>query len=65
MNKSEKKILSQDINNAIDSIMFECFIDIPQTLGLNINECHEYILSHILNRINTRHTNYIVEEEDD
>ena len=30
MNKSEKEILSQDINNSIDSIMFECFIDIPQ-----------------------------------
>jgi hypothetical protein len=65
MNESAKKILNQDIDNTIDSIMFECFIDIPQMFGLNINECHEYILSHILNRINTRHTNYIVEEEDD
>lgn len=65
MNESAKKILNQDINNIIDSIMFECFIDIPQTLGLNVNECHEYILSHILNRIKDRHTNYITEEEDE
>ena len=51
MNKSEIKILSKTINNAIDAVMFECFVDIPQSLGHNINECHEYILLHILNRI--------------
>lgn len=65
MNKLIKKILSKDINNSIDTIMFECFIDIPQTLGLNINECHEYILSHILNRIKNNHDKYFVEEEDE
>ena len=63
MNKSEKKILSKDINDAVDAVMFKCFVDIPQTLGLDINECHEYILSHILNRINANHDKYFIEEE--
>lgn len=65
MNKSEKKILSKNINNSIDTIMLECFIDIPQTLGLNINECHEYILSHILNRIKNNHDKYFTNEKDE
>lgn len=64
MNKSEIKTLRQDIDNSIDAIMFECFIDIPQTLGLDVNECHEFILLHILNRIKNNHDKYFVEEED-
>lgn len=65
MNKSEQKILSEDINNSIDAIMFECFIDIPQALGLDVNKCHEYILSHILNRIKNNHDRYFIDEEED
>ena len=65
MNKSEKKILSKNINNSIDTIMFECFVDIPQALGLNVNECHEYILSHILNRIKNNHDKYFTDEKDE
>lgn len=65
MNKTEIRILSQDIDNSIDAIMFECFIDIPQTLGHNVNECHEYILSHILNRVKNNHDKYFIEEEDE
>lgn len=61
MNKAEIKILSKSINNSIDEIMFQCFIDTPQTLGLDINECHEYILTHILNRIKNNHDKYFVE----
>ena len=64
-NKQRVKTLTEDINNSIDAIMFECFVDIPQTLGLDINECHEYILSHILNRIKNNHDRYFVEEEED
>ena len=65
MNKSERKILAQDVNNSIDAIMFECFIDIPQALGLDVNECHEYILLHILNRIKNNHDKYFIDEEED
>lgn len=65
MNKSEKKILSQNTNNFIDTVMFKCFVDIPQALGLDVNEYHEYILSHILNRINNNHDKYFIEEEDE
>ena len=63
MNKSEKKILSKSINDSIDTFMFKSFIDIPQALGLNIDECHEYILSHILNRVKNNHDKYFTEEE--
>lgn len=63
MNKAELKILSKNINNAVDTVMCECFIDTPQTLGLDINECHKYILSHILNRIKNNHNRYFVERE--
>lgn len=65
MKKTEKKILSKDINNIIDEFMFKSFIDVPQTLGLDINECHEYILSHILNRVKNNHDKYFTEEEDE
>lgn len=65
MNKSEKEILSKDTNNSIDAFMLKCFVDTPQTLGLDVNECHEYILSHILNRIKIHHDEYFVEEEDE
>lgn len=58
-------LLKQDINNSIDAIMFECFIDIPQALGVDINECHEDILSHILNHIKNNHDKYFIEEEDE
>lgn len=64
MTKSEVRTLTQDINNSIDAIMFECFIDIPQTLGHDVNECHEYILLHILNRIKNNHDKYFVEEDE-
>lgn len=63
MNKSEKKILSKGINNSIDTMMFKCFIDIPQALGLDINKCHDYILSHILNRITNNHDQYFTDKE--
>ena len=58
-------LVQQDINNSIDAIMFECFVDIPQALGLDINECHEDILSHIINHINNNHDKYFAEEEDE
>lgn len=65
MKKSEIKTLTQDINNSIDAVMFECFVDIPQALGLDVNECHEYILLHILNRIKNKHDKYFIDEEED
>jgi hypothetical protein len=66
MNKKQRiKTLTEDINNALDAFLYESFIDIPQALGLNINECHEYILLHILNRIKNNHDRYFVEEEDE
>ena len=63
MSKYEKKRVSQEVNNYIDEVMYECFVDIPQTFGLDINECHEYILAHILNRIKNNHDKYFVENE--
>lgn len=65
MNKTEKHILSKAINNAIDETMLKCFIDMPQTLGLDIDEWHEYILSHILNRVKNNHDKYFTEKEDE
>ena len=65
MTKERKQAMLEDIDNAVDAIMFECFIDIPQTLGVDINGCHEDILSHILNRIKNNHDKYFIEEEDE
>lgn len=65
MNKTEKHILSKEIHSVIDEIMFKCFVDIPQTLGFDKNEWHEYILFHILNRITDNHDKYFTEEEDE
>lgn len=65
MNEPKKRLLGHNINCSIDTIMLECFIDIPQALGLNINECHEYILSHILSHIKNNHDKYFAEEEDE
>ena len=58
-------MLSQSIDNSIDKALYDCFIDIPQTLGLDINESHEYILAHILNRIKNNHDRYFVESEEE
>ena len=66
MNKKQRiKTLTEDINNALDAFLYESFIDIPQALDLDINECHEYILLHILNRTKNNHDKYFVEEEDE
>lgn len=65
MNKTEKHILNKEIHGIIDEVMFKCFVDIPQTFGLNVNEWHEYILSHILNHVKNNHDKYFTEEEDE
>ena len=65
MNKAEKKILMKDINNAVDAMMSECLVDIPQTLGYSPNAFPTAIVEHIITRIKNTHERYHNENEDE
>ena len=64
MNLSQKNKVLSDVKINLEDFMYNTFIDLPQTLGVNINEIHDDILSTLLTELAKNHSKYIIEEED-
>lgn len=63
-NIAEARMLA-DVGNAVDAMLFECLVDIPQALGHEPNSTHETVIEFIIDRIKNNHTQYITEEGDE
>lgn len=63
MNKEALERLKLEVEEEVDEMMLNCFINLPQVFGHSINENHDLILQLILNRINTNEKEYLTEEE--
>lgn len=64
MNKEALERITREVEEKVDEMLFNCFIDLPQTFGHSINENHDLILQLILNHINTHEQRYLTEEEE-
>lgn len=65
MTKEAKQVMLKDIDNAVDAMLFECLVDIPQIHTGFHNGFHREIVEHIITRINNTHKRYYDEEEDE
>ena len=61
---AEARMLA-DVGNAVDSMLFECLVDIPQALGHEPNSTHKAVVEFIIDRIKNNHIQYITEEGDE
>ena len=62
--EQKQKILS-DVKTNLEDFLYNTFVDIPQTLGGDINEMHEDILSTLLTEIAKTHHKFYVDTEED
>ena len=62
---TSEKVLLDDVANTIDALLYECLVDIPQTLGYEPNVTHDAIVEFIIDRVKQNHERYITEEEDE
>jgi hypothetical protein len=65
MTKERKQAMLKDIDNAVDAMLFECLVDIPQMHTGFHNGFHRELVEHIITRINNTHERYYDEEEDE
>ena len=64
MNQEALERIKREVEEEVDKMLFNCFIDLPQIFGHPINENHDLILQLILNHINTHEKRYLTEEEE-
>ena len=61
----DKKAMFEDIDNAVDAMLFECLVDIPDAhMGFH-NGFHREIVEHIITRINNTHERYYDDDDED
>ena len=65
MNLEQKQRILSDVKINLEDFLYNTFIDLPQTLGGDINEMHEDILSTLLTEIATTHHKFYVDTEED
>jgi hypothetical protein len=65
MTKERKQAMFEDIDNAIDAMLFECLVDIPDTHTGFHNGFHREIVGHIITRINNTHERYYDDEDEE
>lgn len=65
MNLEQKQRILSDIKINLEDFLFNTFIDLPQTLGGDINEMHEDILSTLLTEIAKTHYQFYVDTEEE
>jgi hypothetical protein len=65
MTKERKQAMLEDIDNAVDAMLFECLVDIPQMHTGFHNGFHRELVEHIITRIKNIHEKYYDEEEDE
>jgi hypothetical protein len=65
MNLAQKERILSDIKINLEDFLYNTFIDLPQTLGGDINEIHEDILSTLLTEIAKTHDKFYVDTEEE
>ena len=65
MNLAQRGRILSEVKINLEDFLYNTFIDLPQTLGGDINEMHEDILSTLLTEIATTHHNFYVDAEED
>jgi hypothetical protein len=65
MNLEQKQRILSEAKINIRDFLFNTFIDLPQTLGGDINEMHEDILSTLLTEIAKTHHKFYVDTEEE
>jgi hypothetical protein len=65
MNLAQKQRILSDVKINLEDFLFNTFIDLPQTLGGDINEMHEDILSTLLTEIAKTHYQFYVDTEEE
>lgn len=65
MDLEQKQRILSDVKINLEDFLFNTFIDLPQTLGGDINEMHEDILSTLLTEIAKTHYQFYVDTEEE
>ena len=65
MTKERKQTMFEDIDNAVDAMLFECLVDIPDAHTGFHNGFHREIVNHIITRINNTHERYYDDDDED
>lgn len=65
MNLAQKERILSEVKIALEDFLCNTFIDLPQTLGGDINEMHEDILSTLLTEIAKTHHKFYVDTEEE
>lgn len=65
MNLARKQAILSEVKINLEDFLYNTFIDLPQTLGGDINEIHEDILSTLLTEIAKTHHKFYVDTEED
>jgi hypothetical protein len=65
MTLEQKQRILSDVKNSLEDFLYNTFIDLPQTLGGDINEMHEDILSTLLAEIAKTHHQFYVDTEEE
>ena len=65
MTKERKQVMFEDIDNAVDAILYECLVDIPYAHEGSCNDFHKEIVEHIITRINNTHERYYDDDDED
>lgn len=65
MNLAQKQKILSEVKNSLEDFLYNAFIDLPQTLGGDINEMHEDVLSALLTEIAQTHHKFYVDTEEE
>ena len=65
MNLAQKQAILSEVKISLENFLYDTFVDIPQTLGGDINEIHEDILSTLLTEIAKTHHKFYVDTEEE
>lgn len=65
MNLARKQAILSDVKINLEDFLYNTFVDLPQTLGCDINEIHEDILSTLLTEIAKNHHKYLIDTEEE
>lgn len=65
MTMKQKQAILSDVRINLEDFLYNTFIDLPQTLGADINEMHEAILSTLLTEIAKTHHQFYVDTKEE
>lgn len=65
MNLAQKQEILSSVKINLEDFLYNTFVDLPQTLGGDINEMHEDILLTLLTEIAKTHHQFYVDTEEE